>query len=94
MFVLILWFVPYYDGNWNPISLAFYGVLGLGLIHELYKTLKQARSEHEDEVEYTEVKREVTSKVEVLDAIEDVPCIDVEVVQEKNVISLSRSERS
>lgn len=94
MFVLVFWFVPYYDGNWNIISLTFYGILAIRLLLQLYQKLKQAHREHADEVEYTEVKSEVKSKVEVLDAIEVVPCIDVEVIQEKKVISLSRRERS
>jgi len=86
MFVLILWFIPYYDGNWNPISLAFYGVLAIGLLLELRKKLKQARVEHEDEVEFTEV----VSRVKRLNSTREIPCIEVE----SKEISLSRSERS
>ena len=81
MFVLVLWFIPYYDGNWNIISLTFYGVLFLNFLYDVYKRLNQAHREHQDDTEFTEVKN--VKDVKVLDAAEEVPCIDMEVQENK-----------
>ena len=52
---ILLWLMPYYEGTWNYIALSFYVGVAVGLIHDVYSTLRQAHREHREEKDFTEI---------------------------------------
>ncbi len=88
---ILLWLIPYYGGQWNYIALTFYGAIAVGLIWEVFSTLREARRDYHARIRSEEVQAILKESKRVkyvpeLEVIEDVEC--------KEVIEMVRQEPS